>query len=192
MERTISHDRLKKTSLVKASWFQSLTLSDRLEDYSARHKHKERLIHEKIVISAEIAIVTKKLASIIDSLPPNTVVKLPSSLGIDAYFPPTRSQLLFGLRLTVERERSMARSGFVYGKYVDACRQLNADPRIIVVLYTKDGFFKEYGQFGMLEMTTVLFLGFGSKAQKVLEHLIHAESRFNPADFDMDGYAICI
>lgn len=148
-------------------------------------------MNSKMVIGANVEAVTQKLVNAIGSFPSNKIVKLNPSLSTDVlpFLSATLqdTDALFGLKLTLQTNQSMAHSGWLYSRYLNACRKSKLDPATMVTLYS-DGFFREFGQFGVLK-PEALFLGFGQSGAQMLEAILQAELQFDPNDFDMDGYA---
>ncbi|MCU0288975.1 MAG: hypothetical protein MUF15_21595 [Acidobacteria bacterium] len=93
---------------------------------------------------------------------------------------------LFGLKLILQKKESMAHSGWLYSRYLEACKKLKIDSRSVVAIY-KDDFFREFGQFDAMQ-TELFFIGFGESGKEMLGVIFKAESQFNPDDFDLDGY----
>lgn len=144
----------------------------------------------KIVVGANVESVSQMLVEAISSIPPNKVVELNSKLSTKVlpFLSPElkKTEALFGLKLTLISKQSMAHSGWLYSRYLDACRKSKVDPAAAVALYS-EGLFREFNQFGVLD-SEALFLGFGKKGTKMLKCILQAEFQFDPNNFDIDGY----
>jgi len=149
------------------------------------------IMNSKKVVGVNVKAITQKLASAIASLPSNKIAELNSNLSADVRaflsHPLQKIDTLFGLRLTLKKKPSMAHSGWLHSRYLEACRKSKVDPATTVTLYSKD-LFTEFEQFSVLD-SEALFLGFNQNGAKMLEVILQAELHFDPNDFDIDGYA---
>lgn len=147
-------------------------------------------MNHKLIIGRGTQGATDGIVHAIRTLPSNEVVKLDETMleNILKLLPASLQEVdsLFDLRLTLQKKESMAHSGWLYSRYLEACRKANVDTKRVVALY-KNGFFCEFRQFDAREQE-LLFIGFGQNGEEMLEIVLQAESQFNPDDFDSDGY----
>ena len=173
--------RFASSKCPELDWLTDIAYTNALRTVLTR---SIRMVRSRLVTGGLPDAVLFNAVKAIRSLRENYVADLVPLLGDE----PDPSRHLYALRLLMQAEPSTPHSGWLFARYLDACRDLRVDGSASVAIVVED-LFEEFAQFS-IKVNPALFIGIGEHGKQILEAILEAERTFDPEMFDADGYAV--